>query len=45
MDLNRPMMTLCAVMNDCADPVALAAFYGRATGLAPVDGSDEDFAG
>lgn len=38
-------MTLCAVTLDCADPVALAAFYGKATGLAPVEGSGEDFAG
>ena len=30
---------------DCADPLALAAFYERATGLSLVDGSDEDFAG
>ncbi len=38
-------MTLCAVTLDCADPVALAAFYERATALAPLDGSGEDFAG
>lgn len=38
-------MTLCAVTLDCADPVALAAFYEQATGLAPVDGSGENFAG
>lgn len=38
-------MTLCAVTLDCADPLALAAFYGRATGLPPADGSGEDFAG
>ena len=38
-------MTLCAVTLDCADPVALAGFYERATGLAPVAGSGEDFAG
>lgn len=45
MELNPPLMTLCAVTLDCADPVALAAFYERATGLALVDGSGEDFAG
>jgi hypothetical protein len=45
MDEPRPLMTLCAVTLDCAAPVALAAFYERATGLAPVDGSGEDFAG
>lgn len=38
-------MTLCAVTLDCAAPLALAAFYERATGLAPVEGSGEDFAG
>ncbi|WP_432136672.1 VOC family protein [Streptomyces sp. bgisy154] len=30
---------------DCPDPVALAAFYERATGYAPHPGSDADFAG
>jgi catechol 2,3-dioxygenase-like lactoylglutathione lyase family enzyme len=44
MDPERSLMTLCAVTLDCADPVALAAFYEQATGLAPVDGSG-DFAG
>jgi len=38
-------MTLAAVTLDCADPLALAAFYGRATALEPVEGSDNDFAG
>ena len=38
-------MTLCAVTLDCPDPLALAEFYGQATGLVPVDGSDEQFAG
>lgn len=45
MDRERSLMTLCAVTLDCADPVALAGFYEQATGLAPVDGSDDDFAG
>ena len=38
-------MTLCAVTLDCADPVALAEFYERATGLSPAEFSGEDFAG
>jgi catechol 2,3-dioxygenase-like lactoylglutathione lyase family enzyme len=38
-------MTLCAVTLDCTDPMALAAFYVHATGLARVDGSNADFAG
>ena len=45
MDQDRSLMTLSAVTLDCADPVALAAFYERASGLALVDGSGEDFAG
>lgn len=45
MDPERSLMTLCAVTLDCADPVALAEFYERATGLAVVDGSGNDFAG
>lgn len=45
MDDQRALMTLCAVTLDCADPVALAGFYERATGLWPVDGSGPDFAG
>ncbi len=45
MDRARPLMTLRAVTLDCADPASLAGFYERATGLAPVDGSGEDFAG
>jgi hypothetical protein len=38
-------MTLCAVTLDCPDPLALAGFYEKATGLLPVAGSGEDFAG
>ncbi len=38
-------MTLTAVTLDCADPLALAAFYQRATGLRLADRSDGDFAG
>lgn len=38
-------MTLCAVTLDCADPLALTAFYAHATGLSDVDGSGEDFSG
>lgn len=45
MGSERSLMTLCAVTLDCADPVALAAFYERATGLTPVEGSGQDFAG
>lgn len=45
MDLERSLMTLCAVTLDCAEPVALAAFYAQATGLSLVDGSDDEFAG
>lgn len=45
MDQARPLMRLCAVTLDCADPASLARFYERAMGLVPVDGSGEDFAG
>jgi catechol 2,3-dioxygenase-like lactoylglutathione lyase family enzyme len=45
MEQRRSLMTLSAVTLDCDDPVALAAFYEQATGLEPVDGSGEDFAG
>ncbi|WP_042397132.1 VOC family protein [Streptacidiphilus carbonis] len=38
-------MKLAAITLDCADPVALAAFYQRATGLEPHPKSDADFAG
>ncbi len=38
-------MTLCAVPLDCADPLALAAFYAKTTGCSDVDGSNNDFAG
>lgn len=38
-------MTLCAVTLDCADPLALAAFYEQATGWALETRSDEYFAG
>jgi catechol 2,3-dioxygenase-like lactoylglutathione lyase family enzyme len=38
-------MTLCAITLDCADLLALAAFYAQTTGLSDVDGSDDDFAG
>jgi len=38
-------MTLCAVTLDCADPLALVAFYQQATGLCRVEGSDDLFAG
>ncbi len=38
-------MTLCAVTLDCPDPLALAAFYAKSTGLLTVEGSDDDFAG
>ncbi|MFD6247056.1 VOC family protein [Streptomyces roseolus] len=37
-------MKLTAVNLDCADPLALADFYARATGLPPHEGSDADFA-
>ena len=38
-------MKLTAITLDCADPLALAAFYQQATGLAPHPKSDADFAG
>lgn len=38
-------MKLTAITLDCPDPLALAAFYQRATGLEPHPGSDADFAG
>ncbi|MEU2547596.1 VOC family protein [Streptomyces roseolus] len=37
-------MKLTAVNLDCADPLALADFYARATGLPPHERSDADFA-
>ncbi|MGW8529685.1 MULTISPECIES: VOC family protein [Nocardiopsidaceae] len=40
-----PLMKLTAITLDCADPVALAAFYQQATGLEPHPGSGADFAG
>jgi catechol 2,3-dioxygenase-like lactoylglutathione lyase family enzyme len=40
-----PLMTLRAITLDCADPLALAAFYQAATGLAPHPKSDAEFAG
>jgi hypothetical protein len=44
-DTERSLMTLCAVTLGCADPVVLAAFYERATGMTPAAGSGADFAG
>ncbi|MFD0380412.1 VOC family protein [Streptomyces sp. NPDC059525] len=38
-------MKLSAITLDCADPLALAAFYQQATGLEPHPKSDADFAG
>jgi hypothetical protein len=38
-------MKLSAITLDCPDPLALAAFYQQATGLAPHPKSDADFAG
>nr|WP_062213766.1 VOC family protein [Streptomyces sp. NBRC 109706] len=38
-------MRLRAITLDCADPLALAAFYQRATGLEPHPRSGADFAG
>jgi catechol 2,3-dioxygenase-like lactoylglutathione lyase family enzyme len=40
-----PLMKLSAITLDCPDPLALAAFYEKATGLAPHPRSDADFAG
>lgn len=45
MQRDRPLLTLCAVTLDCADPMALASFYERATGLTSANGSGDDFAG
>ncbi|MFJ5877664.1 VOC family protein [Streptomyces sp. NPDC093088] len=39
------IMKLAAVTLDCADPLALADFYHRATGLPVHDRSDAEFAG
>ncbi|MFC8952951.1 VOC family protein [Streptomyces sp. NPDC057101] len=38
-------MTLTAVNLDCPDPLALAGFYAKATGLPLHERSDEGFAG
>ncbi|MFG2330558.1 VOC family protein [Streptomyces sp. NPDC048604] len=40
-----PPMTLSAITLDCADPMALMAFYRDATGLPPHPESDDEFAG
>ncbi|MEZ0088883.1 VOC family protein [Streptacidiphilus sp. EB129] len=40
-----PQLKLTAITLDCSDPLALAAFYQKATGLAPAQGSTADFAG
>ncbi|MCL2552929.1 MAG: VOC family protein [Actinomycetia bacterium] len=40
-----PLTKLTAITLDCADPLALAAFYQQATGLAPHPKSDAEFAG
>ncbi|MFI0965907.1 VOC family protein [Streptomyces sp. NPDC021080] len=40
-----PQMKLAAITLDCPDPLALAAFYQRATGLEPHPRSNPDFAG
>ncbi|MFF8838393.1 VOC family protein [Streptomyces sp. NPDC015130] len=39
------LMRLTAVTLDCADPMALAEFYRRATGLPLAERSDDGFAG
>ncbi|MER7575864.1 VOC family protein [Streptomyces sp. NPDC126514] len=39
------LMELSAITLDCPDPPALAAFYEKATGLAPHPKSDAAFAG
>jgi len=44
-DTGPALMTLCAITLDCADPLALAAFYAKTTMLSDVDGSDDAFAG
>lgn len=38
-------LKLSAITLDCADPLALAAFYRQATGFEPHPKSDADFAG
>ncbi|OAR27678.1 glyoxalase [Streptomyces sp. ERV7] len=38
-------MKLTAITLDCPDPLALAAFYQKATGLEPHPKSDAEFAG
>lgn len=38
-------MKLSAITLDCPDPLALAAFYQKATGLEPHPKSDAEFAG
>ncbi|MGI5472388.1 VOC family protein [Streptomyces sp. CA-132043] len=40
-----PLMRLTAITLDCPDPLALAAFYEQATGLAPHPESGAEFAG
>ncbi|GGV02704.1 glyoxalase [Streptomyces litmocidini] len=39
------IMKMAAVTLDCADPMALATFYHRATGIPLADRSDDAFAG
>ncbi|WP_329571838.1 VOC family protein [Kitasatospora sp. NBC_01266] len=39
-----PQLKLTMITLDCADPLALAAFYQQATGLEPHPKSDADFA-
>lgn len=40
-----PLMTLAAITLDCADPMSLATFYHRATGLELHPKSGGEFAG
>ncbi|MFJ9608891.1 VOC family protein [Kitasatospora sp. NPDC101176] len=40
-----PPLKLAAITLDCADPVALAAFYRQATGFEPHPKSDAEFSG
>ncbi|MEV0092359.1 VOC family protein [Streptomyces sp. NPDC050738] len=40
-----PTMRLTAINLDCPDPIALAAFYQKATGYEPHPKSDAEFAG
>ncbi|MEU9078311.1 VOC family protein [Kitasatospora sp. NPDC004745] len=40
-----PQLKLAAITLDCADPVALAAFYRQATGFDPHPKSDAEFSG